>query len=61
LPAFTVHSIRGGLTILRRGTHAHQVGFVVNNLTNMYAEFANAAFFRPEPPRSLIVTYNLTF
>jgi hypothetical protein len=48
--------------VLRRGRQAHRVTLGVTNLTNaLYAEFPNAAFFRPEPKRSLVVTYDLTF
>ncbi len=62
LPAFTVHSLRAGVTVFRRGTHAHRVTVAVRNLTNeLYAEFANASFFRPEPGRHLVVAYDLTF
>ncbi len=62
LPAFTVHSVRGGVTVFRRGTHTHRVGFAVTNLTNaLYAEFANAGFFRPEAGRGVTLTWDMTF
>lgn len=62
LPAFTVHSLRAGVTVFRRGTQAHRVTVAVRNLTNeLYAEFSNASFFRPEPGRYLVVAYDLTF
>ncbi len=62
LPAFTVHSVRGGVTVFRRATHAHRVGFAVTNLTNaLYAEFANAGFFRPEARRGVTLTWDMTF
>jgi outer membrane receptor protein involved in Fe transport len=62
LPAFTVHSIRAGVTVLRSGAHSHRISLAVRNLTNeLYAEFSNASFFRPEARRNLIVSYDLTF
>ncbi len=61
-PAFTVHAIRGGVTVFRRGPHIHRLGVTVNNLTDeLYAEFANAGFFRPEPGRSVILTWDMSF
>lgn len=62
LPAFTVHSVRGGVTVFRRGTHTHRLGIVVANLTNrLYAEFANVSFFRPEPRRRVTLTWDMNF
>jgi hemoglobin/transferrin/lactoferrin receptor protein len=62
LPAFTVHSVRGGVTLFRRGAHTHRVGVVVSNLTDaLYAEFANAGFFRPEARRGVTFTYDVSF
>ena len=62
LPAFTVHGLRGGVTVFRRGTHMHRVGIAVSNLTNeLYAEFANVSFFRPEPRRRVTLTWDMNF
>jgi len=62
LPAFTTMAVRAGATVLRTGAMAHRVGLAVTNLTNaLYSEFSNAGFFRPEPKRSLVVTYDVTF
>jgi len=62
LPAFTVHSIRGGVTLFRTGTQTHRVGVAVTNLTNaLYAEFSNASFFRPEARRGVTLTYDVSF
>jgi len=62
LPAFTVHSLRGGVTLFRRASHTHRVGVAVTNLTNaLYAEFSNAGFFRPEARRGVTVTYDIAF
>jgi iron complex outermembrane receptor protein/hemoglobin/transferrin/lactoferrin receptor protein len=62
LPAFTTHAVRGGVTLFRRGSQRHGIGFAVANLTNeLYAEFANASFFRPEPGRSLTVSWTSSF
>ncbi len=62
LPAFTVHTVRGGVTVFRRGFHTQRLGVAVRNLTDaLYAEFSNVGFFRPEARRSLLVTYDVTF
>jgi len=54
LPAFTVHGVRGQASLLERGRNRTSVVVAVDNLTNeLYAEFANASFFRPEPRRSV--------
>jgi outer membrane receptor protein involved in Fe transport len=62
LPAFTAHSLRAGLVVFRSGLHTQRVGVAVTNLTNaLYAEFANTAFFRPQPRRGVLVTWDMTF
>jgi hemoglobin/transferrin/lactoferrin receptor protein len=62
LPAFTVHSVRGGARLFRAGRTTHGVTVAVTNLTNeLYAEFTNASFFRPEPKRTLAVAWTSTF
>ncbi len=62
LPAFTVQSLRAGARVFRLGTTTHEVTVLLNNLTNeLYAEFSNASFFRPEPKRSLAVAWTTTF
>lgn len=54
LPAFTVHGLRAQARLLDRGRNRTALVVAVDNLTNeLYAEFANASFFRPEPGRSL--------
>lgn len=54
LPAFTVHDVRGEATLFDRGRNRTSLVVTVNNLTNeLYAESANASFFRPEPRRSV--------
>jgi hemoglobin/transferrin/lactoferrin receptor protein len=62
LPAFLVHSIRAGVLIARSGPRSQWLGIGVTNLSNaLYAEFTNVSFFRPEPGRSVFLTYNVTF
>lgn len=62
LPAFTVHGAGAGLTFLRTGRMHHDLAVNVANLGNrLYAEFPNVSFFRPEPGRSVTVTYRLGF
>ncbi len=62
LPGFTVHSLRGGAKLFSTGALEHGVNFSLNNLTNrLYAEFANASFFRPEPKRSAAISWTTSF
>ncbi len=62
LPAFTIHSVRGGAKLFSMGALSHSLNFSVNNLTNrLYAEFANASFFRPEPKRSAAASWTASF
>ncbi len=61
LPSFTIHSLYGGYSFDAMGSE-HQIGVVVDNLTDeLYAEFSNASFFRPEPGRNAVLTYRLGF
>ncbi|MGD2135547.1 MAG: TonB-dependent receptor [Gemmatimonadales bacterium] len=62
LPAFTTHDVRGGVTFSQGGGLQHRVSLGITNLTDvLYAEFANASFFRPEPGRSLTLSYDIAF
>jgi outer membrane receptor for ferrienterochelin and colicin len=62
LPAFTLHTLAGGVTLFERGARRHELAVVLDNLTDeLYAEFSNAAFFRPEPGRSATVSYRVSF
>jgi outer membrane receptor protein involved in Fe transport len=62
LPGFTVHSLRGRLLLLDRAGLRNWVGLAVENLTNeLYAEAANASFFRPEPRRSATLSWTTEF
>ncbi|UCF39708.1 MAG: TonB-dependent receptor [Gemmatimonadota bacterium] len=62
LPAFMTHSVRAGWTFFRRGNLTQRIGVSLTNLTNeLYAEFANASFFRPQPRRGLLVSWDMTF
>jgi len=54
LPSFTVHDVRAEAALFARGRNRTSILLGVNNLTNeLYAEFSNASFFRPEPGRNL--------
>ena len=54
LPAFTVHDVRAEAALFERGRNRTSLVLGVSNLTNeLYAESANASFFRPEPRRSV--------
>jgi len=62
LPAFTVLGLRGGVRLPEFGGVRQSLTVAVNNLTNeLYAETANASFFRPEPKRSVTVSLDVTF
>jgi hemoglobin/transferrin/lactoferrin receptor protein len=62
LPGFLVHSVRAGVVVARRGLQTQRLGIGVTNLSNaLYAEFTNVSFFRPEPGRSVFLTYTVTF
>ncbi len=62
LRRFTVHALRGGARLFSVGSVSNDLTVVVNNLTNtLYAEFSNASFFRPEPKRTLAVSWTSSF
>ncbi len=63
LPAFTVQDLRAGVTVLRtEGGQVHRLNVGITNLTNqLYAEFSNASFFRPEPKRNLTLSWEVSF
>jgi outer membrane receptor protein involved in Fe transport len=62
LPAFTVHSLGAGVVLFERGRQSHSLTLAVENLTDeLYAEFSNATFFRPEPGRSFDASYRVRF
>ena len=62
LPSFTVHSLSAGVTLPSTGRVGHALTLVLDNITDeLYAEFSNASFFRPQPGRSLTASYRLRF
>ena len=62
LPRFAVQSLRGSARLFNVGSVSNELTVVVNNLTNkLYAEFSNASFFRPEPKRTLAVSWKSSF
>ena len=62
LPAFVVHNIRGGAHLFTLRGVREDIDLQVNNLANtLYAETANAGFFRPEPRRNLVVALRSSF
>jgi outer membrane receptor protein involved in Fe transport len=61
-PSFSVSALRGGVTLFRNESMAHQVGLSIENLTDaLYTETSNASFFRPDPGRNYILSYRLDF
>jgi len=62
LPSFTVHTLSGFYTVYESGTQRHDVGLVIDNLTDeLYAEFTNIGSFRPAPGRNVVLSYSLRF
>lgn len=62
LPSFTVHGAGAGVRLFQTAGFSNEVTLWVENLTNeLYAEFSNATFFRPEPGRTMKVSYRVTF
>jgi outer membrane receptor for ferrienterochelin and colicin len=62
VPSFTVHDVRAQAGLFQRGRNRTSLVVGVHNLTNeLYAEFANASFFRPEPRRSLTTSLVVEF
>lgn len=62
LPAFTVHAVRAGIRGWQIGSVRQDITLGVNNLTNtLYAEAANATFFRPEPGRTFVIGVMTSF
>ncbi|HET7437087.1 MAG TPA: TonB-dependent receptor [Thermoanaerobaculia bacterium] len=62
LPSFTVHGIGAGAQLFRMGGFANEVTVWIENATDeLYAEFSNATFFRPEPGRTAKISYRVTF
>jgi outer membrane receptor protein involved in Fe transport len=62
LPSFLVHSVRAGARLPRVFGLDQRFGASVENLTNeLYAEFANVSFFRPEPRRNFVAWWETRF
>jgi hemoglobin/transferrin/lactoferrin receptor protein len=62
LPAFTVQSIRGSLSVFERGGVRGTLRLAMENLGNtLYAETSNASFFRPQPGRNVLASWSLDF
>ena len=62
IPSFTVHDVRAQASLYERGHNRTSLVLGVRNLTDeLYAEFANASFFRPEPRRSLTTALVVEF
>ncbi len=62
IPGFTVHTLRGGITLLRNTAFPQYIGVIVGNLSNtLYSEFSNASFFRPAPKRHVVLTWSSRF
>ncbi|MBZ0089909.1 MAG: TonB-dependent receptor, partial [Thermoanaerobaculia bacterium] len=62
LPAFTIHSLGAGVVLFERGRQSHSLTLQAENLTDeLYAEFSNTSFFRPEAGRNYTASYRVRF
>lgn len=63
LPGFTVHTVAGGFDFATVGSRYLPTLLVtLDNLTNeLYAEFSNSSFFRPEKGRNLTTSLRFRF
>ncbi len=62
LPSFAVHSIGAGVRTNPGSRLRQELAASIENLTDeLYAEFSNAQFFRPEPGRRATVSYRIWF
>ncbi len=62
LPAFTIHTLGAGVRLFETPSQSHDLTLIVDNLTDeLYAEFSNATFFRPQPGRTYSVSYRMSF
>lgn len=61
-PAFTVIDLRAAVTLFRSDRMAHRLVGSLNNVTDeLYAEFSNVSFFRPEPERNFVLQYQFRY
>ncbi len=57
-----MHTLGAGVVLFERGRQSHSLTLQVENLTDeLYAEFSNASFFRPEPGRNYSASYRVRF
>jgi hemoglobin/transferrin/lactoferrin receptor protein len=62
LPSFDVHSIRGGVAVFKLRGYPQELGVALTNIGNkLYSEASNTTFFRPEPGRTVTVTWSMGF
>ena len=60
LPSFTVHTLAAGVRLFETTRVSHSLNAVLDNASDeLYSEFTNASFFRPQPKRGVSVTYRL--
>jgi hemoglobin/transferrin/lactoferrin receptor protein len=62
IPGFTVHGLRADWRLIDRGARRQNITLSVDNLANtLYAETANASFFRPQPGRTVMLALTTAF
>jgi len=62
MPAFTVLNARAGFDLPITGPFRSRLSVALENITDeLYAEFSNASFFRPEPGRNLTLSIETIF
>jgi hemoglobin/transferrin/lactoferrin receptor protein len=62
IPSFDILALAGGVNLHSSDRVVHSVGLTLENVTDeLYAEFSNASFFRPQPGFNAIFNYGLSF
>jgi hypothetical protein len=60
LPSFTIHDLAAGFLVHEGDRFVQNLGLVITNLTDeLYSEFSNASFFRPQPERRIAFSYRI--
>lgn len=61
-PSFSILTVSAGVNLYNSTSTTHNLTLILDNLTDeLYSEFSNAGFFRPQPGFNAILSYNLGF
>jgi outer membrane receptor protein involved in Fe transport len=62
LPAFNVSDLRAGVQLFTSGRMGSYLNLAIENVFNeLYAEYSNASFFRPQPKRTVLASVGFSF